>query len=47
MLETQSNWENWDNLMLNLELQRASSFAVDGVEFGIPFGGNYGEDGSC
>ncbi|KAL5404768.1 hypothetical protein PMIN06_007460 [Paraphaeosphaeria minitans] len=29
MLEGQPNWSNWDNLMLNFELQKANSFAVD------------------
>ncbi|KAK7186692.1 hypothetical protein DPSP01_001046 [Paraphaeosphaeria sporulosa] len=37
MLEDQSNWSNWDNLMLNFELQKANSFAADGAGFEMPY----------
>ncbi|KAF2440072.1 hypothetical protein P171DRAFT_435880 [Karstenula rhodostoma CBS 690.94] len=39
MQEDQSNWSNWDNLMLNFELQKANSFAVDGGGFGMMYDG--------
>ncbi|KAJ4299739.1 hypothetical protein N0V90_004985 [Kalmusia sp. IMI 367209] len=34
--EDQLNWSNWNNLLLNFELQSANSFAMDGAGFNIP-----------
>ncbi|KAF1968006.1 hypothetical protein BU23DRAFT_277921 [Bimuria novae-zelandiae CBS 107.79] len=44
MGEDQFNWSNWDNVMLNFELQRANNFATDGTGFGTPYS-MYGQHG--
>lgn len=41
MLEEQSNWSNWDNLMLNFELQKAGGFAGEGGMFGVQYGADH------
>lgn len=45
MEEGQMNWSNWDNVMLNLELQKANNIAVDGMGFSNPCGA-YGQANS-
>ena len=45
MEEGQMNWSNWDNVMLNFELQKANNIAVDGMGFSNPYGA-YGQANS-
>lgn len=37
MDEDQLNWSNWDNVMLNFELQKMNNFAVDESGLGMPY----------
>ncbi|KAL1596457.1 hypothetical protein SLS60_009103 [Paraconiothyrium brasiliense] len=46
MLEDSPDWSDWDNLMLNFELQKANNFAVDGAGFGMPYGADNPGDGA-
>ena len=47
MGDGQYSWSNWDNLMLNFELQRASGPPAEGTGLEIPYNVYRRPDGSC
>ena len=46
-MEGQFNWSNWDDVMLNFELQKANNIGMDGTGFGNLYGPYGQSDSGC